>query len=425
MQYILVNENNEIEGIFDREIYHSSKKIIKLENFKDAEQLISKKIGTMNPKEMKIAIICNWRTPCGISTYTQFLVESLRKEVKEIKIFSEIEKKADTSHDVEENVVRCWTRGESLLDLIKNIKEWNPNFVLIQHEFGIFPKATNFLQLIQGLEEIPHAAVFHSVYSNHYDKTICTSAIKNIICHSEEAKNTLIQTGHDTNYIQVIPHGCIEYPELTELWNIFQTPYAILQFGFGFFYKGVDRAIQAISILKENNPEKYKNIFYCYLCSESANATGTHAQYHKYLNNLINDLNLKDNVVIIRKFHSETIIKNYLRTVKLGIFPYVTDPNNIVYGASGAIRIALACKIPIIGSESHMFDDLNNVIPRPNSAKELALEIDKIFSDDNYKNILLSKTEKYLKENNWEISANRYIKAIQNILEKENFIEIK
>lgn len=424
MQYALVNDKNKIEGLFDRKIIvDNTKRLIEVEN--PDSSLIGKSVGVKDSSKMKIAFICNWKTPCGISTYTQYLIDSLRPKVADIRIFSEIEARANTDLDEQENVVRCWKRGDSMLSTIQLIKDWKPDFVIIQHEFGIFPKATHFLKLIQSLDSIPHAIVMHSVYGNHYDKTICTSAIKNMIVHSNEAKDTLEQLGHTTNYIQVIPHGCVSYQNIQENWNIFQTPYALVQFGFGFFYKGVDRAIKAIGHLKTKYPEKYKDIFYCYLCSESANATGTHAQYQEYLEKLIQELDLEDNVVIIRKFHSQEIINTYLRTAKLALFPYVTDPKNIVFGASGAIRVAMANEIPVIASESHMFDDLNGVIPRPASDLELAEEIDRIFSNSNYKTTLLAKNQEYVRNNSWDIITDQYLSAIRNILDKENIVEIE
>jgi glycosyltransferase involved in cell wall biosynthesis len=426
MQFVSINEQNVIEGVFDREIVGClGKRVVPIDSSLEAKSLIGRKVGVMEPSEMKVAIICNWRTPCGISTYSEYLVNALRPKVGELRIFSEIEAKADTSHDEEENVARCWKRGESMSGTIEAIKAWGANFVIVQHEFGIFPKATHFLKMLQGLEHIPHTVVMHSVYGNHLDKTICSSAIKNLIVHSEAGKAALESLGHTTNFIQVIPHGCYVFDDVKELWNIFQTPYAIVQFGFGFFYKGVDRAIQAIGHLKNANPEKYKDIFYCYLCSESANCIGTHAQYYNHLEKLINDLGLHDNVAIIRKFHSEEIINTYLRTSKLALFPYVTDPNNIVFGASGAIRMGMSNNIPVIASESHMFDDLEGVVPRPGNAVELAREIDKIFSDEKYRQNLIRKNQTHVQENTWEITADRYLAAMKNILEKERFIQLK
>lgn len=426
MKYILTDENDIIKGIFDREISKTNDSpghLYKTNKINNLDNAIGKKIGTMNPSDMKIAVICNWRTPCGISTYSKYLVDALKTKVKEIKIFSEIEEKADTSHDNEENVSRCWKRGENLQELAKQIKKYKPNFVLIQHEFGIFPKATHYLKLIQELESTPYAVVLHSVYKSHLDKTIFTSVAKNIIVHSNSGKDALLNLGHTNNKIYTIPHGCVEFENVQELWNTFQTPYAIVQFGFGFFYKGVDRAIEAIGILKQRDP-KFKDIFYCYLCSESANAQGIHLEYQQHLEKIIEKFDLYENVAIIRKYNSDEIINNYLRTAKLALFPYVTNPNNIVFGASGAIRVAMANNCPVIASESHMFDDLDGVIPKPTSAEELADEIDKVFSNELYKLNLLKNNKNYIKDNNWDNTADKYLNCIKDILKSENIIEI-
>jgi glycosyltransferase involved in cell wall biosynthesis len=102
----------------------------------------------------------------------------------------------------------------------------------------------------------------------------------------------------------------------------------------------------------------------------------------------------------------------------------VTNPNNIVFGASGAIRIAMANNCPVIASESHMFDDLDGIIPKPTSAEELADEIDKVFSNELYKLTLLKNNKNYIKDNNWDNTADKYINCIKDILKSENIIEI-
>lgn len=359
------------------------------------------------PKDLKIALICNWQDKCGISTYTEFLVNALKLKIKEIKVFSE----ENNSNDP--NVVYCWKRGHSMLPALAKIKEYNPDLVLIQHEFGIFPKATYFLQMLQLLSNIPYVVALHSVYE-HLDKTICTSSIKNIIVHTEEAKSTLRKLGNNNN-VYVVPHGCVENPKCEELWNIFQTPYAIVQFGFGFYYKGVDRALDAIAYLKKADP-KFNDIFYCYLCSQNDNTSYVHEHYYNFLLEKIEELNLGNNVVIIKGYHSEEIINNYLRTAKLAIFPYTPDPTNIVYGASGAIRIAMANKIPVLASESHLFDDLEGIVPRPNNHLSLAKEIDEIFSNWKYRKAILDKSENFIKENTWDKVANKYIEVFRKII---------
>lgn len=378
-------------------------------------KLIGQKAHKTNKaiQDIKVAVICNWGDTCGISTYTKYLVDAMRLKVNQIKIFSEITQSYVPAPDDPE-VVCCWSRGQSMKYAMELVLEWKPDFVIIQHEYGIFPKATNFLQMLSFLEDIPYAVVMHSVYE-HLDKSVCSAAAKYIIVHSDEAKKTLRRLGNNSE-IFVVPHGCVQFEpeERKELWNIFQTPYALVQFGFGFFYKGVDRALQAISLLK-NKDKKFAEIFYCYLCSSNAHTNLIHEQYYDYLLDEIKRLGLDDNAVIIKKFHTQQTINHYLRTSKVALFPYTNDPENMVYGASGAIRIAMANGIPVIASNAHLFDDLEGVVPRCSDSTALAAEIDKLFSNSDYRNKVLQNIDAYIKDNTWDISADRYLAVYENI----------
>lgn len=98
------------------------------------------------------------------------------------------------------------------------------------------------------------------------------------------------------------------------------------------------------------------------------------------------------------------------------MFPYVINEDNKVYGASGAVRIAMANKIPVITSDAHLFDDLEGVVPRPGGYIDLAKEIDKIFSDENYKKELVEKNLKYINDNTWEKSAEKYLETYYQLI---------
>lgn len=406
--YLAFNKHQIVVGVSDNpiEIANCTMKHFPHLSKEDATKLLGRTMELpLKPiNELKVACICNWNDACGISTYTRFLIDEITKKVSEVRIFSE--QNAKPTHPDDHRVVRCWNRGFSMKDTIQQILDWTPDFVIVQHEFGIFPKANYFLQMLQMLENTRYIITLHSVYE-HLDKTICTSAIKNIVVHSEQGKDCLRRLGHNQP-IFVLPHGCVKFDDNAELWNIFQVPYVLIQFGFGFFYKGVDRAIDAINILKNSDP-KFQDIFYVYLCSDSGHFDGVHNQYYSFLMDKIEELDLHDNVSIIRKFHSEETINNYLRTAKIALFPYMTDPKHTVYGASGAIRVAMANGIPVLASESKMFDDLEGIIPRPNSAEALAQEIDHIFSSEKYKNQIKDKTDNYIDNNTWDVVADKYL----------------
>lgn len=423
MQHISFNENGIIRTVSDKLIKIKDHSFIKTDQCFD-NNIIGKKI-VLGPRQdtLKVALICNWGDRCGISTYTTLLINSLKSKLSELKIFAEHLDTVDEVQDQENNVTRCWNRGQSMVDTICQVKEWNPDIVFIQHEFGLFPKATHFLKMLELLNDIPYVVTLHSVYE-HLDKTICTSYIKNMIVHSKNAKESLYARGH-LNNVNVIHHGCVEYPDHSELWNIFQNDYVVIQFGFGFNYKGVDCAIDAIKKLTE--VDKYKNIFYCYMCSESPHTKTIQNDYYNRLNAKVKELNLEENVVIVRGYLSEQHICNFLRTAKLAIFPYKNDEKNIVYGASGAIRNAMANGIPIIASDCHLFDDLDGVVPRITNAEELASEVDKIFSDSQYRHLLVRKNLEFIEENTWEEVAKQHIQVFQQIIEdnENNIVRVE
>jgi glycosyltransferase involved in cell wall biosynthesis len=98
------------------------------------------------------------------------------------------------------------------------------------------------------------------------------------------------------------------------------------------------------------------------------------------------------------------------------LFPYRSDASNMVYGASGATRIAMACNIPVVVSRGHQFDDLEGILPRASNYEELALEIDKVFSNEEHRKSIIAKSKKYIDENTWTTVADKYLEIYNNVL---------
>jgi len=412
--YVALSNDNIIEVVSKQPINIKGKHVAQIQELEgqSERELVGKKLFVghrKESKELRIALICNWGDRCGIATYTEFLVNALRPKVGEIAIFAEDNPDAAE----EEGVIRCWKRGESMVPAMQRVLDWKPDLVFVQHEYGIFPKATHFLKMLEMLDDVPYVMTFHSVYE-HLDKTVCTAYLKNLIVHSTNARDSLFRLGHRNN-VYVIPHGCVVYPEHDELWNIFQNEYTVIQFGFGFEYKGVDVAVDAVQMLKEKDP-KFKDLFYCYMCSESVHTRTLQEKYYKQIRNQVQEMGLEENVVVLRGYLSEQHLCNFLRTAKLAIFPYKNNPNNTVYGATGALRKAMANGIPVIASESHLFDDLEGIVPRPTDAASLACEIDKVFSDADYRDHLIAQNLDFVDNNTWDITADRHIAVFQDVI---------
>ena len=363
-------------------------------------------------KNLKIAMVCNWGDKCGIATYSAFLTTAMLEKVSAIKIFSEATEES-TDLPIAVEVDRCWKRGENLLNLADKIIAWEPDLILVQHEYGIFPNAFHFMQFMHALSGIPTAVCMHSVY-RHLDKLVYAEAVPNIIVHTNEAKQVLKEMGNTSN-VHVIPHGCLSSGNESEVWNIMRSPYTIMQFGFGFRYKGVEQILKAVSHLVHTDP-KFENLYYFYLCSTNAHNETACQSYVDDLNQLAKELDIRKNFAVVLKYQTEQMLNLYLRLSKMVVFPYVTNKDNEVFAASGAARIAMASGRPVICSNAHLFDDMEGVLPRPKDYLELAKEIDEIFSNDAYKNSILQKSQDYINANTWSVSADKYLSLYESLI---------
>ena len=92
--YISVNNENIIKAVSNDAIKSSNMRVIQTEELNGLNHydILGKQLvlGSLSdPSKLKVAIICNWKDTCGIATYTNYLVNSLKNKVGEIKIFAE------------------------------------------------------------------------------------------------------------------------------------------------------------------------------------------------------------------------------------------------------------------------------------------------------------------------------------------------
>lgn len=389
----------------------SSEKLISEYRFKQGE--FKHRISSKPAKELKVALVSNWKMRCGIATYAESLYCEIIKHVGDYKLF--IEKNdlptGPINHvsgiDIpDDKIIACWKRGESLRQLVKEINDYDPDVVLIQHEFGIWPNARYWLSLMNQLSDYRVITTMHSVF-HHRDKTICEAAMQEIVVHLPGAVDVLKNEKGIPGIVHVISHGAPPFDNKDKLWNFYKSNRTFMQFGFLFRYKGWQLAIEAVSILKQ----KYDDVFFTGLCSESPFAKTEHDLYYNELMELVAKLGLEENVAILRGYQSDATLDSYLRTNQAAIFPYVSSPEHEVFGASGAARVAMSKGLPVLTSSVNHFSDLPTI--KANTAEEIANELDKLFSSQKYKDEQITRQIDYLNDNTWEKVGMRYV----NILE--------
>jgi glycosyltransferase involved in cell wall biosynthesis len=365
-------------------------------------------------KDLKVAFVGNWKMQCGIATYSENLWGAVSKHLGDFKLF--IEKNEDKTGPITEiggvsispdRVVECWKRGESLQPLTAEIKKYDPDIVWIQHEFGLWSNACYWLSLMNQLSDYRVIVTMHSVF-HHKDKTICEAAIPEIVTHLPGGYDVLKKEKQIPGHVYVIPHGCFPCTSREKLWNFYKTEKTFLQFGFGFRYKGWENSIRATAILAQ----KYPDVFFTGLFSESPHNRIEHQMYYNELMQLVEQLGIQENIAIIRGFQSEATIDSYMRTNQVTIFPYISHPAHEVFGASGAARVAMSKALPVITSSVNHFSDLPTI--KADSPEEIARTLEVLFSSRAAKEAQIEKQIEYLNENTWEKVALRYIALFEN-----------
>lgn len=370
-------------------------------------QIISKN-GKKDLSQLKVALVSNWKIKCGISTYAESLWTQIIPKLNDYKLFIEDNEFISPINELpgisipDDRISICWKRGHSLKQLTEEIKKYDPDIVWIQHEFGLWSNARYWLALMNQLSDYRVIVTMHSVF-HHRDKTICEAAIPEIVVHLEGAIKVLKEEKGVPGKIYSIPHGCDPCVSTEKLWNFYKTEHTFMQFGFGFRYKNWQNSIKAVAILKN----KYPDVFFTGLFSESPFNKTDHQIYYNELMSLVHELDIQENVAIIRGFQSDNSLDSYLRTNCVAVFPYNSNPEHEVFGASGAARLAMSKAIPVITSKVNHFSDLPTI--KADTPEEIAQELDNLFSSRKNQEKQIASQLEYLSENTWEKVAQQYL----------------
>lgn len=373
-----------------------------------------KPTAEQNPeKKPKVAFISVYGTECGVATYNEALVEQLREHA-DVHVFAEYadENRSERLDHDKGWVTRCWHRTEHpKIQLINQVLKYQPDLIHFSHEYGFFMKAFMFTALVSAFKArgIPVLSTMHSVYE-HLDKTVQESFNDHIVVHTNNAKLCLVQKGIESSKISMIPHGSHildgtpESPKLMPpLWNTWGAP-MLFQPGFLFHYKGHVRIINILPKLKE----KYPDIHYVIQGSENRFNKKEHDDLFNALVQQAESLGVSANVSINRGFVSEAILLSYIRTSSCCVLPYANNPAHDVFATSGIARLVLGTETPLVVSNVHLFDDLQDLVPRATSDDELYTYIDQILSDSRYGKEQVSKRVQMLSETSWVNVAKQY-----------------
>lgn len=364
-----------------------------------------------------VIMISDYNVNCGIATYTKYLCDELKLLVPNLVILAE--DREDNPNNVEDDpyVIRCWNRQDpDYSRLYAEVEKINPDLIIIQHEFGLFHKMDSWNCLLSQLSRWRVAVTFHTILEHrvadpkverdYRSRFMAESCCHEIIVHTPKARETLRDRGF-SGRVHYIPHGCFKPNRMAKLpvtkYGMF-SQFSIFQYGFGGSHKGWEFAIETVEQLVEKYPDIiYIGIFNVPIFERNDN-------YFRKLLDLVRKKGLERNVALHRGFQSEEMIRNYIRSCRVALFPYqVPNKHWCSWGASGAIQMPISMGIPMLLSDFPAFLEYQGKLPIVTTPQDAAQEIDLIFSDDEYAKKLSEDAFSVADERSWDKVAKWYL----------------
>ena len=225
-----------------------------------AEKSLEKnQTGTAQP--LSVGWISSWNVKCGIATYSKFLLEHLDQRRFDFTILAAGADGLLAADDA--RVIRCWSDNKGDIgELLKLIRERRFDVVIIQFSF-----AFQALEHIEAIITLCGALGIRTVVMCHATRGAdlngdlisiaqvveCLRLADRVLVHSQADVGALHAAG--LNNVQLFPHG---YPAFASssleaaraAYGLPQGCRIVGSYGFLLPHKGIDKLIEATSLLK-------------------------------------------------------------------------------------------------------------------------------------------------------------------------------
>ncbi|MFA5036683.1 MAG: glycosyltransferase [Candidatus Izemoplasmatales bacterium] len=347
-------------------------------------------------KTGNIGVMTSWNEQCGIAEHNKKYVDKLPNKT----VFA-CSKRSPLNEEVqdEDYVVRCWTRDfNDYNTLLEAIKKKEIAILHIHHEFSFYENQVMFKSFLKELRKLGIKTILtmHTVLNiNNLLAQFSGLVDKVTVCFNDEVDFLKeVDLEHVNNAIEwVDPRD----KELVRNKLNITSKHVIVSSGFWQIHKGYYQVIQTMPELLKDFPDLLYII------------VGGHAEglpYMKKVNSLIEELNLKDHVLIIDKYVPREELYDWLSAGDVLVYNYDIK----FQSSSAAVLTGLSSHRPVVTSDSPMFSMLRNeAIKIPtNDLGKLRRAIKELFEDTGYGDILVSRADRLLKNLTPEKIAEKY-----------------
>ncbi|OQP44198.1 glycosyl transferase [Niastella yeongjuensis] len=386
---------------------------------------------TISHSRSKILFISTFPpVKCGIASFTQDLTASIAPGLNEdfsISICA-LDKK-DTGHPypLPVSMVMDSYNLTSCIETANKInKDPHIELVCIEHEFGLYGgNLGEFLLGFLALLEKPFIVRFHTVLPAPGEQRlklvqkITLLADKIIVMTSNSARLLTADYQLDPRKIIIIPHGTpsnskIGASDLKLKYDLIHNQ-VLTTFGLLSPNKGIEKGILAMKEISEKIPQA----IYIVLGLTHPNLLQQEGeQYRNYLQQLIDDNNLQNNVRLVNEYVATPILMEYLALTDIYLFTS-KDPDQAV---SGTFIYAMSAGCPIISNSfalaKEMLDEHTGIIIEPGQEHALAENAIYLLQNKTVRIQMGHHASLKTKDTAWKKVAANHLELFDKILQK-------
>jgi glycosyltransferase involved in cell wall biosynthesis len=373
---------------------------------------------------------------CGIATYSQDLILSLKNKFKNSFNIKICALESDTEkHHYDEPIKYILNTDEpnAFYNLSEKINaSISIQMVLLQHEFGLF--RNNEANLIEFLYKInkPAIIVFHTVLPNpdnsfKVNVQVIAQQAHSIIVMTHSASRILTKDyGVDPEKITVIAHGTHLVPhsdkELLKAEYNLSGRKVLSTFGLLGSGKSIETTLDAMpSIIKENEDVVFLIIGKTHPSVKKQEGE----KYRTMLETKIKTLQLENHVLFVNSFLPLPQLLDFLQLTDIYLFTS-KDPNQAV---SGTFSYALSSGCPIISTPiphaNEVLSDGAGIIIEFGNSKQLAKEVNHLLLDNKLRKNMGNNGLHKIAPTAWENSAIAHALLFEQIGNKKLNLEYK
>lgn len=367
---------------------------------------------------------------CGLATFSKDLIESIQDKFHqscEIDVCAIDHSEAQTAYVLPVKYILQADKKEQYLAFAQQLnKEKNYDCIFLQHEFGLFrgDYGSYILDFLSDIN-IPVITTFHTVLPNPTveRKNVVQGLIyhsSGIVCMTKDSAKILLDSyGCPAAKITIIPHGThllsLKSSDKLKHKFGFSGRKTVATFGLLSSGKSIETGLYSIAKIKKSHPE----ILYLIIGKTHPEIIKHEGEkYREKLQNLIKELDIKDQVIFVNEFVERKKLQEYLQATDI----YLFTSNDPFQAVSGTFSYAMACGCPIISTRIPQAEDMlgsAGILVDFNAPEQMSAAMDSLLKDDERLKEMKRNALQQIRPSAWQNVAIQHMELIKNHSKKE------